>query len=234
MLTSANPPFVLLDKPDITSSSLLWLSSFCQKPPAETILSLVQLVVTENGTEIKQQTPENFSRDYTIRVKCKHKVPNSKSPTQQNPAGDDSMCQRCSAMGSLSPILAALLLGPQDTAETQTGRTGSGRIAGSDKQAWDQSAEEADRSCRQGGDVRTEQQAAAGAGGEESRSLASTEVNAESACCAGGTRDTSSCHLTRQHRWCHSVSSGLPQGLQETKGRAQIVPSLSLYSIQLL
>lgn len=74
------------------------------------------------------------------------------------------MCQRCSAMGSLSPILAALLLGPQDTAETQTGRTGSGRIAGSDKQAWDQSAEEADRSCRQGGDVRTEQQAAAGAG----------------------------------------------------------------------
>lgn len=73
-----------------------------------------------------------------------------------------------------------------------------------------------------------------GAGGEESRSLASTEVNAESACCAGGTRDTSSCHLTRQHRWCHSVSSGLPQGLQETKGRAQIVPSFSLYSIQLL
>lgn len=67
-------------------------------------------------------------------------------------------------MGSLSSILAALLQGPQDASETQTDRTGSGRSAGSDKQAWDQSAEEADRSCREGGDVRTEQQAAARGG----------------------------------------------------------------------
>lgn len=39
---------------------------------------------------------------------------------------------------------------PGHSRNTNIGRTGSGRMEGSDKQSWEQSAEEADRSCRGG------------------------------------------------------------------------------------
>lgn len=81
---------------------------------------------------------------------------------------------------------------PGHSRNTNIGRTGSGRMEGSDKQSRELRAEETDRSCRGCGDVRTDQQQ------QQSRSLASNEVDAESVRCAGGTRDTGWCHLTKQ------------------------------------